>query len=335
MAYGPDGVVEEAIEDLGRVRQIVGAHPVTWINVDGLGAADPVRQLGEMFGLHRLALEDVMNVSQRAKVETYGDTVFLVARMVSLGERLQTEQISMFLGGNFVLTFQEKHGDCFDPVRERIRKGGGRIRSRGPDYLVYALLDAVIDHYFPVLEEYGERLETLEGRILTDPDEHIPGKVLAAKRDLLALRRAIWPHREAVNSLLREPVTLVTDSTRTYLRDCYDHAVQIIDMLESHREHASSLMDLHLAGVSNRMNDVMKVLTIIATVFIPLSFIAGLYGMNFDPDASAWNMPELGWRYGYPAALALMAAMAGGMFWYFRRKGWLGRRPGGGADGDG
>jgi magnesium transporter len=244
--------------------------------------------------------------------------------MASLRERLESEQISIFVGKNFVLTFQEREGDCFEPVRERIRAGRGRIRKEGPDYLTYAIIDAVVDNYFPILEHYGERIEGLEAEVITSTTDETIAKIHDIKRDLLSLRRAIWPKREALSALSREPQPVFSDETRVYLRDCYDHTVQLMDMVETYRELASGLMDVYLTSVSNRMNEVMKVLTIIATIFIPLGFVAGVYGMNFNQETSAFNMPELGWKYGYLYCLGLMAVIAAGLLVYFRRKGWLG-----------
>ncbi|MHC4470644.1 MAG: magnesium/cobalt transporter CorA [Planctomycetota bacterium] len=320
VAYGPDGVEEREIDDTQEIAGYLEEWPVTWVNVDGLGDADTIRALGEIFGLHKLALEDVVNVHQRAKVEEYDEQYFVVARIVSLGERLATEQISLFLGPKYVVTFQERSGDCFDPVRERIRRGKGRIRKAGPDYLAYALLDAIVDNCFPVLEVYGERLEELESEIMEHPTTDILARVHRTKRDLISLRRTAWPQRDALNSLTRETTPLISDETRLYLRDCYDHAVQVMDLVESYREIAGGLLDAYLSNVSNRMNEVMKVLTIIATVFIPLTFLAGIYGMNFQ------SMPELGWTWAYPALLLVMAVVAGIMIWKFHRMGWLGAR---------
>jgi magnesium transporter len=326
MAYGPEGVADQTLTDPQAVRGFLTRWPVTWINVDGLGDAATITRLGEIFNIHRLALEDVVNVHQRAKVEQYDGQIYIVARMANPGERIETEQLSIFLGRNYVLTFQEAAGDCFDPVRERIRKASGRIRHTGPDYLAYALLDAFIDSCFPVLEGYGERLEALEDEVIQRPDRQVIARIHEAKRDLLALRRAVWPLREALNTLTRESSPLIRDETRLYLRDCYDHTVQIIDLLENYRDIASSLMEVYLSSVSNRLNEIMKILTIFTTVFIPLNLIAGIYGMNFHTESSPWNMPELSWYLGYPFAIALMTALALGMLLYFRRKGWIGPR---------
>ena len=324
LAYGPDTCEEREIADVASLKEILGKSPVTWVNVDGLGDAETITQIGESFGLHPLALEDVVHVHQRPKVDQYGEHLFIITRMVTLGQQLETEQLSLLLGEGFVLTFQEHVGDCLDPVRDRIRQGKGRIRKAPADYLAYAILDAVIDNYFPVLEEYGERLEALEEQVIARPDAQTVARIHAAKRELLILRRAVWPQREAVNSLLREELNLIADATRVYLRDCYDHVIQTIDMLETYREICSGLLDAYQSSVSNRMNEIMKVLTIIATIFMPLGFIAGLYGMNFNAEKSRLNMPELAWRYGYPYVLCLMAIVATVMLAFFWRKGWLG-----------
>lgn len=324
IAYGPDGSVERNLTDLHDVAGFLKSYPVTWINVDGLGDAALIEKLGQIFHLHRLALEDVVNVHQRAKVDEYDDVLFIVTRMVDLKRGAATEQISLFVGENFVLTLQEEAGDCWDPVRERIRKKMGRIRHVGPDYLAYALLDASIDSYFPVLEAYGERIDVLEDDVLLRPDRTTIDQIHQIKSELLVVRRAIWPHREAIAHLSRDSTPLISDSTRVYLRDCYDHVVQIVDLVETYRELTADLKDLYMSAVSNRINETMRVLTIVSTIFIPITFIAGIYGMNFDPSSSPFNMPELRWYFGYPLALAMMAATAGGMLFYFRWQGWIG-----------
>ena len=324
MTYGPDACEERQVDDPKALREILHTTPVVWVNVDGLGDAEILTAIGEAFDLHPLALEDIVNVPQRAKVEQYGENLFIITRMASLGEHLETEQVSLFLGRDFVLTFQEHAGDCLEPVRERIRKGMGRIRRAGADYLAYALLDAVVDGYFPVLEQYGEHLEALEEQVIARPDNTTIARIHRAKRDLLTLRRAIWPQRETISALTREEAEQISDPTRVYLRDCYDHVVQIIDMVETYREIASGLLDAYQSSVSNRMNEVMKVLTIIATIFIPLGFLAGIWGMNFNPEKRPLNMPLTQWSFGYPFALALMVGIAATMLVFFWRKGWLG-----------
>ena len=324
LAYGPDQCVDQELSDLALLPKLIAAHPVTWVNVDGLGDAQVLQQLGEMFDLHRLALEDVVNAHQRAKAETYGDVQFIVLRMVNSADPLDTEQFSLFLGKNFVLTFQERPGDCLDPVRTRIRETGPRLRSSGPDYLAYALLDATVDGYFPVLERYGNVIEEIESEILHHPKQSVVHRLHELKQDLTTLRRYLWPLREMLSTLSREESPTVSAATQVYLRDCHDHSVQLLELLESFRELATSLMDLYHSSLSQRMNEVIKVLTMISTVFIPLSFIAGIYGMNFDPAASPWSMPELRWRWGYPMALGIMTVVVVYLLFYFRRKGWLG-----------
>ncbi|OIO97394.1 MAG: magnesium and cobalt transport protein CorA [Armatimonadetes bacterium CG2_30_66_41] len=326
LAYGPDGYEEKRLEQPAEVRDFLGKWPATWVCVDGLGDAEVILELGRLFGLHPLALEDVVNSGHRPKLEEYVDHVFLIAPMAPYGDQTATEQLNLFLGSNFVLTFQEYPGDCLGPVRERIRKGAGRVRHEGPDHLAYALLDALIDGYFPVLEDYGERLELLEDEIILHPDDEMVSHIQDTKRELLGLRRALFPLREAINALMRDDTQFVSDSTRVYLRDCYDHAIQVLDLIENDRELASGLMDIYLSSLSNRMNEVMKVLTLIATIFIPLTFIAGVYGMNFNPSTSPLNMPELNWKWGYPFCLALMAGTAGALLVAFRKIGWLGSK---------
>jgi magnesium transporter len=323
IAYGLDSIRELPLENWAAIGDLLNQFPVVWINVDGLGDASVIQRLGEIFGIHRLALEDVVNTHQRPKAEQYEKYTFIVGQMVEAGDRIETEQLSLFFGKNFVLTLQELAGDSFDPVRERIRKAGGRIRSAGPDYLAYALIDAFIDHYFPVVEQFGERLETMEEQVISRPEPRLVAQIHEMKRDLLTLRRAIWPLREAVNSLAREPRPFVTDETRVYLRDCYDHTIQIIDLVENYRDIASSLVEVYLTSMGTRLNEVMKILTMITALFVPLSLIAGIYGMNFNTEKSPLNMPELKWYFGYPFVLCLMAAVALGMLLFFRRKGWL------------
>jgi magnesium transporter len=246
--------------------------------------------------------------------------------MLSPGGEVSSEQVALFLGDGVLVSIQEKPGDCFAPVRERLRLSNGRIRGRGPDYMLYALVDAIIDHYFPVLEALADRLEILEEEVLARPRRELVGQIHLARRELLMLRRAVWPLREAVGRLLQEQTPRIEDDTRLFLRDCYDHVVQLLDMTETMREICSSLLETYMSSVSLRMNETMQVLTVIATIFIPLTFISGLYGMNFDHEISPWNMPELHWRWGYPAVLLLMGLVAVGLLIYFRRIGWLGER---------
>lgn len=328
IAYGPAGFREYDITSLGELAPLRGQTPVLWVNIDGLGDAATVTGIGEMFGLHKLALEDVVNTYQRAKVEPYTDHLFIVIReAVATGKppELETDQVSIFLGDDFVITFQEKAGDCFDPVRDRIRKNQGRICQSHTDYLAYALIDAAIDAYYPVLETYGEKMEELEDETIERATKETVHRIHAIKRDFLIIRRAIWPAREAVATLIREDLPHITPECKIYLRDCYDHLIQLIDTVETYRETGSDLMEIYLSSASNRLNEVMKVLTIISTIFMPLAFITGVYGMNFDTSVSAYNMPELSWKYGYFFALGAILATVIGMLVFFRRRGWIGR----------
>jgi magnesium transporter len=325
IAFDAEKLSERSIDTPAQLGTLLGSWRNVWINTDGLGDAEMISGLGGVLGLHPLSLEDIVNVHQRPKLEQYDEYAFVVVRMAELPEagELVTEQFCLVLGQNFVATFQERPGDCLGPVRDRIRKQRGRVRKFGPDYLAYALLDAVVDSYFPLLERLGDRLEQLEDLVLANRGRDTPRRLLAARHDLLTLRRAIWPLREALSSLYRDESPFISDSTRVYLRDCYDHTVQLLDMVEAYREVTSGLMDIHLSTISNRMNEIMKVLTVIATIFIPLTFISSIYGMNFDPDTSPWNMPELRWRWGYPFALGIMAAVIVGLLLFFRTRGWL------------
>ncbi|HMN96551.1 MAG TPA: magnesium/cobalt transporter CorA [Phycisphaerales bacterium] len=327
IAYGPEAVVERKVERIDELRELVGAHPVTWINVSGLGDIETIRALGEVFRLHPLAQEDILDLSQRPKLDPYGDRLFLILRMAEIRDGLLLEQMSMFIGPNFVLTFQETPGDCLDELRDRIRRARGRVRRSSASYLGYAIADAVIDGYFKVLERFGDELEELEHRILARPGPELVARLFEIKRELLSVRRAVWPMRDVASQLAHEPDLLDAD-VRMYARDAHDHAARILDLVESFRELASSMVDIYLANLSNRMNEVIKVLTIISTIFIPLSFVAGIYGMNFDPDVSPWNMPELRWTLGYPFALGIMAAMAATFLIVFWRRGWFGRSVG-------
>jgi magnesium transporter len=328
MAYDNDKVVEKQITEVGQIGKFLSQYPVTWVNVEGLGSAAVIEELGELFHLHRLALEDVVNVHQRAKVEEYNDKLFIVVRMAHSIEnagtaRIGTEQVSIFVGKSFLLTFQEGHpGDSFDRVRARIRDGAGKMRQFGADYLAYALIDSVIDQYYPVLEQIAERIDQMEDAVLTRHRGRLSDELHNIKSDLLVLRRDIWPQRDAVALLARE-TAIFTDATRLYLRDCYDHVVQIVELVETYRELAADLRDLHMTSISNRINETMRVLTIIATIFIPLTFITSIYGMNFDTHKSPWNMPELEAYFGYPAVWIAMIATTIAMLVYFYRQGWI------------
>ena len=322
--YDEQNLHEEDVTDFADLRAKVREQGVTWVNVDGLGDEKAIQGVADAFNLHLLAVEDVVNVNQRPKVDEYGELRFVVLRMSRSSESLETEQFSLLLGPGFVLTFQEQPGDCLEPVRARLREGRPRIRGGSAGYLAYAILDAIVDAYFPLLEYYGDRLESLEAEVLENQNQATIASLHQIKRDLANLRRFIWPLRDLMSSLSRDESGLIDETTQVYLRDCHDHALRLMDIVESYRDVSSGLMDLYLSIVSNRMNEVMKVLTIIATLFIPLSFIAGLYGMNFNTEKSPWNLPELNWYYGYPFAWGVMIAVAVVLLLYFRRKGWLG-----------
>lgn len=292
---------------------------VSWINVGGLGDAGLLGRLGERFGLHSLALEDALHVGQRPKLEAYSDHLFMVTWMVYFDDdrQLVFEQVCMFLGKDFLITILEDPGDVFEPVRERLRRGRGFARARGHDYLAYALLDAVVDHVFPVLESLGESLEDLEDELLERPTRACLLQLHDMKRTLLQLRRTAWPERELLNALVRDESGLITAETRVFLRDCYDHTIRSLEMIESYRELTAGLTDLYLSSVSHRTNEIVRVLTVVMAIFIPLTFVAGIYGMNFE------NMPELRQPWGYFACLVLMATIAGGLLVVFRKKGWI------------
>jgi len=292
-----------------------------WLNVDGLRDQALLSQIAASFGLHPLAMEDVVNLHQRPKAEDYQDHLFIVLRMPTRATgSFASEQVALFLGNGSVITFQEAPGDVFEPVRTRLRNPQSPIRGRGADYLTYALIDAVIDSYFPVLEKLGERIEALEDAVVLRSEPGQIADIHAIKHELRTIRSAIWPMRDLLSTLLRDDGAWFSEQTRLYLRDCHDHAFQLIDMVETYRDITSGLVDIHLSSQSNRMNEVMQVLTLIATIFIPLTFIVGVYGMNFV------DMPELHWRWGYPTVMVVMVVIAIGLALWFRAKGWLGGR---------
>jgi magnesium transporter len=293
---------------------------VTWINIDGLHDVKIIEEIGTHYDLHPLTLEDILHTGQRPKFEDLDSYLFVVLMMLRFDEGSQTvlsEQVSLVLGSNFVISFQENIGDVFDQIRDRIRNAKGRIRKMGADYLMYALLDAVVDNYFGILEKLGEKIESLEEELVGDPSERTLQQIHNLKREMVFLRKSVWPLRELISGLERSESALIEESTGVYLRDVYDHTIQVIDTVESFRDMVSGMLDIYLSSISNRMNSVMKVLTIIATIFIPLTFVAGIYGMNFE------HMPELKWRWGYAAVWLVMLAVAGVMILYFIRKKWL------------
>ncbi len=293
---------------------------VTWINIDGIHDLEIIEKLGKQFDLHPLVLEDIINTGQRPKYEDFDNYLFIVLKMVMFDGKkndISSEQVSILFGENFVISFQEKEGDVFDPIRERLKNSKGRIRKMGADYLAYCLLDTIVDSYYLILEKMGEKIEGIEEELVTNPTPQILQIIHNLKRDAIFLRKSVWPLREVVNSLERGESKLIKKTTRIFLRDIYDHAIQVIDTIETFRDMISGMLDIYLSSISNRMNEVMKVLTIIATIFMPLTFIAGIYGMNFK------YIPELGWRWGYAMVWAVILAIGVSMVIYFKRKKWL------------
>ena len=297
---------------------------VTWVHVQGSPNEAALRELGDIFQLHSLALEDVSNRGQRPKVETFNDQLFAIMALPQMKAGLvEVNQVSFFLSSTFLVSFCEGDFGPFQPIIKRLQDNGSQLRSRGADFLLYSLLDVVIDQGFPVLENFGQQLEELEDQILEATDSDTLGKIHIVKRELILLRRMLWPQREVINQLLRDDHTLVQEDTLIYLRDCYDHTIQVMDLLETYRDMTGSMLDIYLSSISNRMNEVMRVLTVIATIFIPLTFIVGVYGMNFDRAAGSWSMPELSWPYGYLLVWIVMISIAVLMLVLFRRRGWF------------
>lgn len=320
MDYDATGFVEKDVGSVEECFPFKDTPTVTWINVDGVHDAAVIEKLGAHFGIHPLVLEDIMTTTQRPKTEDLGAAVYVVLRMIEFDDETgatSADQLSLILGPNYVLTFQETPGDCLDPVRDRIRGGKGRIRKQGPDYLAYAVIDAVVDNYFFVLEKLGERIDALEEQLIAEPRRELLGEIHGLKREMIELRKSVWPLREVVSGLERSESPLIRESTGVFLRDLYDHAIQVIDTVESFREMLSSMVETYLSSLSNRMNEIMKVLTIISTIFIPITFLVGLYGMNFV------HFPEIKWRWGYAFVWLLIVGSVAGMFAFFRRKKWL------------
>ena len=325
--YSPEQTLFQDVNDLN---DFLGHHRpewsvVRWINVDGLSNMDVIHALAAKYNLHPLAIEDVLNIPERPIVESIGGSesefqarLFIIARMLQIEDgALESDQISIFLGHKTVLTFQQRRGDVWDPIRRRIRTKGSRLRGNDAGFLVYALVDAIVDHCFPILEQFGDQLEDLEDQILANPQRTVISEIHKIKRDLLLVRRAAWRMREVIAFLHREQHECMSEVTRVYMRDIYDHIVQIIDIIETYRELASDLTDTYISSVSNRMNEIMKVLTVIGTIFLPLTFLAGVYGMNFH------FFPELGMKWAYPAFWFVCVVLAISMLMYFRRRNWL------------
>ncbi len=318
--YDDSDLQEKEIRKIDECYPFKDKPTVTWINVDGIHDVEIVDKLGRNYGVHPLLLEDILNTEQRPKIEDFEEYLFVVLKMLSFDEQqgvVEIEQVSLVIGPNYVLSFQEREGDVFNPVRDRIRRAKGRIRKMGADYLAYALIDAVVDGYFVILERIGDRIEGLEETLITQPDMHTLHAIHALKREMIFLRRSVWPLREVISGMSRKESKIIQESTEIFLRDVYDHTVQVIDTVETYRDMISGMLDTYLSSISNRMNEVMKVLTIFAAIFIPLTFVAGIYGMNFS------YMPELGWKWGYFTVLAVMVAMVVTMLIYFKNKKWL------------
>lgn len=299
---------------------------ITWIHVQGDAEPETMRELGKIFGLHHLALEDVINTGQRPKIDEYDEHIFVALSHPVLdtkNKELTLDQVSLFIGNNYVISFHPGSNDLFEPIRTRLRDHVGRIRSHGSDYLTYTLIDMVIDKGYPVLEWLGDEIEQLEDELLEMPTNNSLRKLHQLKRTLIILRRMLWPQRDVLNRLVRSDNTLILDNNRFYFNDCYDHTIQIMELNETYRDMVTGLMDIYLSSVSFRLNEIMRVLTVIATIFIPLTFIVGLYGMNFSNDKSPWAMPELHWYYGYPMVWIVMIGIVAGMLFYFKKKKWF------------
>jgi magnesium transporter len=318
--YDEEHLQERVLDGIEEAFPLKDLPTVTWINIDGLHQLDIIEKVGQHFNIHPLVLEDIVNTGQRPKTEEFEDLIFVVLKMLHYDENLEkitSEQFSLVLGPNFLISFQEIQGDVFKTVRERIRKPKTRIRKTGCDYLAYALIDAIVDHYFVILEALGDKIEGIETQLLDDPTHDTMEIIHEMKREMIYLRKQIWPIREIINSLVKSESSLIQEQLHVYFRDVYDHTIQIIDTIESYRDILSGMLDIYLSTLSNKMNEVMKVLTIIATIFIPITFVAGIYGMNFK------FMPELEWRWGYAMVWAIIVVVVGIMIGFFKKKQWL------------
>ena len=319
--YDEDNAIRKVDITPNACAPYIGTKTVSWMDIQGLGSETVLKQVGEIFNLHPLLLEDVVNVPQRPKLEDYNNQLLVISQMVRLKEDesgFDTEQVSFVLGKRYLLSFQEEElQDCFEIVRDRIRTSQGRVRKSGADYLTYLLLDTIIDGYFPVVEHYEDRIEALEDVIISNPDRDTMQEIYDVRRELLALRRLIWPMRNVLNLLMRDHHGIVSDEVQIYFRDSYDHVIQILEIIEAYRELAASLMDVYMSTMGNKLNEIMKFLTVISTIFIPLTFIVGVYGMNFE------NMPELKGEWSYFMVWLVMLGVAGGLIFYFWRKGWF------------
>ncbi len=319
MSYGEKGYTERTVEKPSEIIEDLRSPDVTWVNVDGLDAEDIV-EIGTSMGFHPLIQEDIVNTMQRPKVEEYMDHVFFVLKMITYNEEIgdvEIEQVSVILGDRYIVSFQEHTGDCFEAIRQRIREGKGIVRRMGADYLAYTLIDTVVDGYFTALEKIGDRVEDIEDELVVDPRIETLHDIYEMKRKMIAIRKSVWPLREVINRLDKLRGRMFSENTGIYIRDVYDHTIQVIDAVETYRDLLSGMLDIYLSSISNKMNQIMQVLTIIGTIFIPLTFLAGVYGMNFQ------YMPELGWRNAYPALWLIMISITAVMIVFFRRRKWL------------
>ena len=330
--YDESEYVESDLFTIEDIRNQLNTNPskIHWFDIKGFKDKKFLESLADCFGIHRLHMEDVVNVYQRAKAEDFNNHLFFISRVLTeKDELLQNDQLSLFLGKNYAISLQDHYEDIFEPVRQRIRNGKGLIRKSGSDYLAYSLMDIVIDNYYPIMERVSERLDDLQEEVIGNPSKELLNKVLSVKKELITLRRSVWSERDKLNDILRTSFVEISESTKVYFRDSYDHCIQLLDLSESNKEVTASLMDIYHSSMSNRLNQVMKVLTIISTIFIPLTFIVGLYGMNFsrvDPETgkfSPLNMPELYSPYGYIIVCSVMVLIVIGQIIFFFKKGWL------------
>jgi magnesium transporter len=324
--YDEESINDIPINKIQKVQPYLDAPSKTWVQVRGLHDTEKLKSIWNFFELHPLIQEDIVHTAQRPKVEVYDNCIFFVLRLLSYSQeeqKIQAEQISIVLGNNYVLSFQETDVDHFKPIIDRLAIKGSRIRKHSTDYLTYALVDTVVDYYFNIIEHIADDIERLEDELLNDPEDHLLEQIHKIRREIIFFRKSVWPLRDAINTAIRDESQFINDSTKIYLRDVYDHMIQVIDNIENYRDMILGLHDMYMSHVSNKMNEVMKVLTIIATIFIPLTFVAGIYGMNFDPAVSPYNMPELSWYWGYPASLGIMGVLAIIMIIFFKRKGWF------------
>lgn len=326
--YEKDNFEEKNLseDDVNKLTEFKVNKSVSWLNICGIHNTELIEKIGKIFNIHSLVLEDVLNVSHNTKIDEFEDYIFIISKMINYNETeniLNIEQVSFILGKNFLITFQEKEGDVFDLIREKIRNNNGRIRKSGADYLAYRLIDTIVDNYFLVLDKMDERIEDIEDELLDTPEQSTLQDIHSIRKEVIRLKRNITPLRDIIHALEREQYHFIDKSTQIYLRDLYDHIRQIIETIDNYREVINGLQEVYLSSASNKMNEIMKVLTVISTIFIPLTFIVGIYGMNFRTEAGLWNMPELNWQYGYPFVLAVMLLIVVGMIFFFRKKKWF------------